>query len=57
VVADDGPGMSRAQQETAVRRFASNTSGGTLDLPAAPAGRSSWRPTGPAGKATIPYQF
>ena len=29
VVADDGPGMSRAQQEAAFRRFASNTSGGT----------------------------
>jgi signal transduction histidine kinase len=29
VVTDDGPGMSRAQQEVAFRRFASNTSGGT----------------------------
>jgi signal transduction histidine kinase len=29
VVADDGPGMSRAQQEAAFRRFVSNTSGGT----------------------------
>jgi signal transduction histidine kinase len=29
VVADDGPGMSQAQQEAAFRRFASNTSGGT----------------------------
>jgi signal transduction histidine kinase len=29
VVTDDGPGMSRAQQEAAFRRFASNTSGGT----------------------------
>jgi signal transduction histidine kinase len=29
VVADDGPGMSRAQQEAAFRRFAGNTSGGT----------------------------
>jgi signal transduction histidine kinase len=29
VVADDGPGMSRAQQEAAFRRFASTTSGGT----------------------------
>ena len=29
VVADDGSGMSQAQQEGAFRRFASNTSGGT----------------------------
>jgi signal transduction histidine kinase len=29
VVADDGPGMSQAQQAGAFRRFASNTSGGT----------------------------
>jgi signal transduction histidine kinase len=29
VVADNGPGMSHAQQETAFRRFAGNTSGGT----------------------------
>jgi signal transduction histidine kinase len=29
VVADNGPGMSRPQQEAAFRRFASNTSGGT----------------------------
>jgi signal transduction histidine kinase len=29
VVADDGSGMSQAQQEAAFRRFASNTSGGT----------------------------
>jgi signal transduction histidine kinase len=85
VVADDGPGMSREQQETAFRRFASNTSGGTglglaivhrlvtsnggsaelsdtpgggltvtLDLPAAPADPAAV-PTGPPGRATIPY--
>jgi HAMP domain-containing protein len=33
VVADDGPGMSRAQQEAAFRRFAGNTSGGTGSSP------------------------